>query len=78
LFDVNQTGARWDIFRSGAQVLERLLALGKESQVFSADAPPSNQQIEVYDLTAKRLEELQSQFELVRKNPEIKQIEKKK
>jgi hypothetical protein len=32
----------------------------------------------VYDLTAKRLEELQSQFELVRKNPEIKQIEKKK
>ena len=78
LFDVNQTGARWDIFRSGAQVLERLLALGKESQVFSADAPPSDQQIEVYDLTAKRLEELQSQFELVRKNPEIKQIEKKK
>jgi len=78
LFDVNQTGARWDIFRSGAQVLERLLALGKESQVFSADATPSNQQIEVYDLTAKRLEELQSQFELVRKNPEIKQIEKKK
>lgn len=78
LFDVNQTGARWDIFRSGAQVLERLLALGKESQVFNADAPPSDQQIEVYDLTAKRLEELQSQFELVRKNPEIKQIEKKK
>ncbi len=78
LFDVNQTGARWDIFRSGAQVLERLLALGKESQVFNADAPPSDQQIEVYELTAKRLEELQSQFELIRKNPRIKQIEKKK
>jgi len=78
LFDINQTGARWDIFRSGAQVLERLLALGKESQVFSADAPPTDQQGEVYELTVKRLEELQSQFELIRKNPEIKRIEQKK
>jgi hypothetical protein len=59
-------------------VLERLLALGKESQVFSADAPPTDQQGEVYELTLKRLEEVQSQFELIRKSPEIKQIEKKK
>ncbi|MCA6431161.1 MAG: glycosyl hydrolase, partial [Cytophagales bacterium] len=78
IFDINQTGARWDIFRSGAQVLERLLALGKESQVFSADAPPTDQQGEVYELTLKRLEEVQSQFELIRKSPEIKQLEKKK
>ncbi len=78
LFDINQTGARWDIFRSGAQVLERLLALGKESQVFSADAPPTDQQGKVYELTVKRLEEVQSQFELIRKNPEIKRIEQKK
>jgi hypothetical protein len=78
LFDINQTGARWDIFRSGAQVLERFLALGKESQIFSADAPPTDQQGEVYEITVKRLEEVQSQFELIRKNPEIKQIEKKK
>ncbi|NOS94277.1 MAG: glycosyl hydrolase, partial [Cyclobacteriaceae bacterium] len=78
LFDINQTGARWDIFRSGAQVLERFLALGKESQIFSADAPPTDQQGEVYEITLKRMEEVQSQFELIRKNPEIKQIEKKK
>lgn len=78
LFDINQTGARWDIFRSGAQVLERFLALGKESQIFSADAPPTDQQGEVYEITVKRMEEVQSQFELIRKNPEIKQIEKKK
>jgi photosystem II stability/assembly factor-like uncharacterized protein len=78
LFDIHQTGARWDIFRSGAQVLERLLALGKESQVSSADAPPTDQQAEVYELTVKRLEEVQSQFELIRKRPEIKQLEKKK
>ncbi len=78
LFDINQTGARWDIFRSGAQVLERFLALGKESQIFSADAPPTDQQGEVYEITVKRMEEVQSQFELIRKNPEIKQIENKK
>ncbi|MFM8912122.1 MAG: WD40/YVTN/BNR-like repeat-containing protein, partial [Flammeovirgaceae bacterium] len=78
LFDINQTGARWDIFRSGAQVLERFLALGKESQISSADAPPTDQQVEVYELTRKRLEEVQSQFELIRKSPEIKQLEKKK
>ncbi len=78
VFDVNQTGARWDIFRSGAKLLERLLALGKESQVFSADSRPTDQQSEVYDLTSKRLEEIQSQFELIRKNPEIKQLEKRK
>jgi hypothetical protein len=52
--------------------------MGKESQVFSADAPPTDQQGEVYELTLKRLEEVQSQFELIRKSPEIKQIEKKK
>lgn len=77
LFDINQTGARWDIFRSGAQVLERFLALGKESQVASADAPPTDQQTEVYNITRKRLEEIQSQFELIKNNPVIKQIERK-
>jgi hypothetical protein len=78
IFDINQTGARWDIFRSGAQLLERFLALGKESQVFSADAPPTDQQGEVYELTLKRLEEVQSQFELIRKSPEIKKVEAKR
>jgi photosystem II stability/assembly factor-like uncharacterized protein len=78
LFDVNQTGARWDIFRSGAQILERLLALSKESQIFSADAPPSDQQLEVSELTMGQLEKVQSQFELIRKNPSFKLIEGKK
>lgn len=78
LFDINQTGARWDIFRSGAQLLERFLALGKESQIASADARPTDQQMEVYDITRKRLEEIQSQFELIKNYPEIKQLEKRK
>lgn len=78
LFDIHQTGARWDIFRSGAQLLERFLALGKESQIASADSPPTDQQLEVYEITAGRLAEIQSQFELIRKSSEIKRIEQKK
>ncbi len=78
VFDIHQTGARWDIFRSGAQLLERFLALGKESQIASADSPPTDQQQEVYEINAGRLAEIQSQFELIRKNPEIKRIEQKK
>ncbi len=78
LHDVHQTGARMDIFRNPPQVLERLLALGGQNHVNSADAPPTDQQKEVYELTAGRLAEVQSQFELLRKNPEIKRVEGKK
>jgi photosystem II stability/assembly factor-like uncharacterized protein len=78
LHDVHQTGARMDIFRNPPQVLERLLALGGQNHVNSADAPPTDQQKEVYELTAGRLAEVQSQFELLRKNPEIKNVETKK
>jgi len=78
LHDVHQTGARMDIFRNPPQVLERLLALAGESQVNSGDSPPTTQQMEVYEITAQRLAEVQSQFEVIRKNPEIKRIESPK
>ena len=78
LHDVNQTGARMDIFRNAPQVLERFLAISKESQIFSGDTPPTDQQQEVFELTQKRLEEIQSQFELIKKNPQIKKLESKK
>jgi hypothetical protein len=77
LHDVHQTGARMDIFRNPPQVLERLLALAGENHVNSADARPTDQQKEVFELTTTRLAEVQSQFELLRKNPEIKQVEGK-
>jgi len=77
LHDVHQTGARMDIFRNPPQVLERLFAMAKESQISSADAPPTDQQQEVYQLVAGRLAEVQSQFELIKKSPEIKRIEGK-
>ncbi len=75
---MHQTGARMDIFRNPPQVLERLLALAGENHVNSADAPPTDQQKEVYELTAGRLAEVQSQFELLKKKPEIKRVEGKK
>jgi hypothetical protein len=77
LHDVHQTSARMDIFRNPPQVLERLFAMAKEGQISSADAPPTDQQQEVYQLVSGRLAEIQSQFELIKKSPEIKRIESK-
>lgn len=77
LHDVHQTGARMDIFRNPPQVLERLFAMAKEGQISSADAPPTDQQLEVYQLVSGKLAEVQSQFELIKKSPEIKRIEGK-
>jgi hypothetical protein len=72
LFDVHQTGARMDIFRNPAQVLERFLAMGKEGIVSSADAPPTDQQLEVYSLTLQQLNAVQASFELLKKSEELK------
>jgi hypothetical protein len=77
LHDVHATGARMDIFRNQPQVLERLFAMAKEGQISSADAPPTDQQAEVYKLVSDKLAAVQSQFELIKKSPEIKRIEGK-
>lgn len=77
LFDVNQTGARWDIFRSGGQLLERFLALAKEGIIYSADSPPTNQQMEVYSILNQQLMEIQSAFDLLRQSKEIKKLKLK-
>jgi len=77
LHDIYATGARMDIFRNQPQVLERLLAMGKEGQISSADAPPTDQQQEVLAIETDKLAAIQSQFEIIRKSPEIKKIEGK-
>ena len=51
--------------------------MAKEGQISSADAPPTDQQQEVYQLVTGKLAEVQSQFELIKKSPEIKRIEGK-
>jgi photosystem II stability/assembly factor-like uncharacterized protein len=77
LHDVYATGARMDIFRNPPQVLERLLAMAKEGQISSADAPPTDQQQEVLAIETDKLAAVQSQFEIIKKSPEIKKIEGK-
>lgn len=74
LFDIHQTGARWDIFRSGAQILERFLAMGKEGIVSSADAPPTDQQLEVYGITQQQLMEVEKAYNLLKQNAEWKKM----
>jgi photosystem II stability/assembly factor-like uncharacterized protein len=74
LFDINQTGARWDIFRSGAQILERFLAMGKEGIVSSADAPPTDQQLEVYGITQQQLMEVEKAYNLLKQNADWKKM----
>jgi hypothetical protein len=77
LHDVHQTGARMDIFRNAPQVLERLLAMAKEGQISSADAAPTDQQQAVFVLVNNKLLEVQSQFELMKKSPDLKRFEGK-
>lgn len=72
VFDVHQTGARQDIFRNPAKILERFLAIAKEGQASSADYPPTDQQREVYGLLKKRLDEVESSFDLLKQSLEWK------
>lgn len=59
LLDLKQTGARQDNFRNPVQVLERLLALGKEIQA-SGDHPPTSQQLAVYAAQRQKLLDAQA------------------
>ena len=72
IFDVHQTGARQDIFRNPAQILEKFLAIAKEGQTASADFPPTNQQQEVYSLLQQRLADVESQFNSLKRGLEWK------
>lgn len=77
LHDVHQTGARMDIFRNPPQVLERLFAMAKEGQISSADAAPTDQQMESYKEQAAKLAEVQNQFDLIKKTAKTTGIEGK-
>ncbi|MBK5280279.1 MAG: hypothetical protein JJE09_15580 [Bacteroidia bacterium] len=74
LHDIHQTGARFDIFRNPPQILERLLAMAKEGQISSADAPPTDQQQEVYEVTNNKLEEIKISFENLKKTADLKSL----
>jgi photosystem II stability/assembly factor-like uncharacterized protein len=65
LLDIQQTGARQDNFRNPVQVLERFLAIGKELLTSSGDHPPTDQQVEVHQLTSEKLKAAQMAYQKV-------------
>lgn len=67
LFDVYQTGSRWDGFRNPSQLLENFLALAKESQTYGADYPPTTQQLEAYKVFTKKFDQIKGEFQLLLK-----------
>jgi hypothetical protein len=62
LFDINLTGAREDAFRNPMKLYGRISALASDIGGFGADFKPTNQQMEVYDLFRKQLDDIQIQF----------------
>ncbi|HEX9509499.1 MAG TPA: hypothetical protein VF939_03395 [Puia sp.] len=67
LQDTHQTGAREDIFRNPAQLLERYLTISKESISGGSDFRPTDQHQQVYDLLSSRLVNARSKYEEVLK-----------
>ena len=65
--DIYQTGARQDVFRNPNQLLEEFLAVSKEAVGSSADAKPTDQDHEVYDILRKRLEKVIVDYVAVKK-----------
>ena len=65
--DIFQTGAREDIFRNPAKLLERFLTIQKENATGSADFQPTDQDIEVYDRLSMDLEKVKSDYADVQK-----------
>jgi hypothetical protein len=63
LHNIQQTGARMDIFRDPAQLLERFLTISKESINGGADYGPTDQQKEVYSLLSGRLADTKAKYE---------------
>ena len=62
LFDIHLTGARMDVFRNPAKILERLLALSTESQTLGADFAPTAQQKLVYVALNNQLKKLEAAY----------------
>ena len=62
LFDVHLTGARMDIFRNPARILERFLSISTESQTQGADYAPTTQQKLVYQALNSQLKKVEAAY----------------
>lgn len=63
LYDINLTGAREDAFRSPMKLYGRVSALASDISGFGADFKPTNQQVEVYNVFRKQIDDLQVQYQ---------------
>ncbi len=62
LFEIHLTGARMDVFRNPAQILERLLAISSECQTMGADFAPTAQQKLVYQALNSQLKKVELSY----------------
>ena len=62
LFDIHLTGARMDVFRNPAKLLERMLSITKESQTYGADFPPTQQQQQVFTALKTQLYKVEAAY----------------
>lgn len=62
LFDINLTGAREDAFRAPMKLYGRISALASDIGGFGADFKPTDQQMEVYGIFRKQLDDVQVQY----------------
>jgi photosystem II stability/assembly factor-like uncharacterized protein len=77
VFDVYITGSRQDAFRNPVQILERLLAISKESLQSSADYPPTDQQLAVFAELKAVLDKVEEQYSTFLQSAEWKSFNKK-
>jgi hypothetical protein len=77
VFDVYLTGSRQDAFRNPVQILERLLAISKESLQSSADYPPTDQQLAVFAELKMELDNVEKQYSSFLQSAEWKSFNKK-
>jgi hypothetical protein len=63
LFDIQLTGAREDAFRNPMKLYGRISALASDVGGFGADFKPTNQQVEVYNVFKKQLDDIQYQYQ---------------
>ncbi|MEI6189509.1 MAG: glycosyl hydrolase [Chitinophagia bacterium] len=62
LFDIHLTGARMDVFRNPAKLLERMLTISKESQTYGADFAPTQQQQQVFNALKTQLYKVEAAY----------------
>jgi hypothetical protein len=68
IHDIHATGARQDVFRNPAQLLERFLSISKEAINSSADYPPTQQHQAVFNSLNNKFDEVKKAYDTINKD----------